>query len=198
MTPAATTRLSADERRGRVLEAATRAFARTGYAATSTDAVAKEAGVSQPYVVRIFGTKLELFLEVFDVATRRVLDAFQAVIDAGEVDPTTEEPLEPLGQVYSELVREDRDIMQIMIHGFAAAGDAEIGRFARRRMSEIFEVARSAGADDEQVRAFLAQGMLINVMLAMGALENIDESPAIRSLAECILGDELATLLDAS
>ena len=39
--------MTADDRRELVLAAATRAFARTGYAGTSTDAVAKEAGVSQ-------------------------------------------------------------------------------------------------------------------------------------------------------
>ena len=50
--------MTAEDRRELVLAAATRAFARGGYAGTSTDAVAKEAGVSQPYVVRIFGTKL--------------------------------------------------------------------------------------------------------------------------------------------
>ena len=58
--------MSAEDRRELVLEAGTRAFAHGGYHGTSTDAVAKEAGVSQPYVVRIFGTKLELFLEVFE------------------------------------------------------------------------------------------------------------------------------------
>ena len=71
MKPTApSTRMTAEDRRELVLEAATRAFAHGGYAGTSTDAVAKEAGVSQPYVVRIFGTKLELFLEVFERACR--------------------------------------------------------------------------------------------------------------------------------
>src|SRR3954468_7030533 len=79
-----TTRMSAEDRRELVLRAATRAFARGGYAGTSTDKVAREAGVSQPYVVRIFGTKLELFLEVFERATERIRVAFEAVID----DPT--------------------------------------------------------------------------------------------------------------
>ena len=48
-------RMNADDRRELVLAAATRAFARSGYAGTSTDAVAREAGVSQPYVVRLYG-----------------------------------------------------------------------------------------------------------------------------------------------
>ncbi|MCW2759669.1 MAG: hypothetical protein JWO46_3415, partial [Nocardioidaceae bacterium] len=67
-----TTRMSAEDRRELVLQAAVRAFAHSGYAGTSTDAVAKEAGVSQPYVVRIFGTKLDLFLEVFDRVMARI------------------------------------------------------------------------------------------------------------------------------
>ena len=52
--------MSAEERRELVLTAATRAFARGGFAGTSTDTIAREAGVSQPYVVRIFGTKQDI------------------------------------------------------------------------------------------------------------------------------------------
>src|SRR6478752_10724106 len=83
-------RMSADERRELVLAAATRAFARGGYHGTSTDAVAKEAGVSQPYVVRMFGTKLDLFLEVFERSVGRIRDAFAAVLDEGPFDPASE------------------------------------------------------------------------------------------------------------
>ena len=68
--------MNADERREQVLDAATRAFARTGYAGTSTDVVAREAGVSQPYVVRMFGTKRDLFLAVFERSTHRIQDTF--------------------------------------------------------------------------------------------------------------------------
>src|SRR3954449_3918510 len=90
-TPPPVTRMSADDRRAQVLAAATRAFARTGYAGTSTDAVAREGGVSQPYVVRMFGTKLDLFLAVFDRATDRVKSAFTAVVDEGSFDPDRDE-----------------------------------------------------------------------------------------------------------
>src|SRR5213596_3255057 len=84
-------RMNADERRDQVLAAATRAFAGGGYAGTSTDVVAREAGVSQPYVVRMFGTKLELFLAVFERATDRVKSAFTAVVDEGSFDPDRDE-----------------------------------------------------------------------------------------------------------
>src|ERR1051326_8748278 len=80
-TPTPIRRMNADERREQVLAAATRAFARTGYAGTRTDVIAREAGVSQPYVVRMFGTKRALFLEVFGRSTERIRDAFSAVLD---------------------------------------------------------------------------------------------------------------------
>lgn len=188
MTPAPTSRLSAEDRRERVLVSATHAFARTGYAATSTDAVAKEAGVSQPYVVRIFGTKLDLFLEVVDRATARMRDAFAEVVDSGAVDPTSEEWFLPLALVYAELIDRDRAAMQVMMHGFMAASEPAIGELARRRMGEINQVVLGSGCTPEQARDFVAQGMLLNVMLAIGAPEHLGESPGLASLAECAFG----------
>ena len=55
-------RLTADERRAAVIEAAVIAFAEGGLAGTSTEDIARLAGVSQPYLFRLFGTKRELFL----------------------------------------------------------------------------------------------------------------------------------------
>ena len=80
------TRMSAEARRELILAAATRAFAEQGYAATTTDTVAREAGVSQPYVVRMFGTKLRLFVEVFGHAAERIIEAFERELDAQPFD----------------------------------------------------------------------------------------------------------------
>src|SRR4051812_11529136 len=114
-------RMSAEERRELVLAAAARAFARTGYAGTSTDAVAREAGVSQPYVVRIFGTKLELFLEVLERSVLRIRNAFEEVLAAGPFDPDSDDDWSRMGLAYSELLA-DRDLLQVMMHGFSAGG----------------------------------------------------------------------------
>src|ERR1700754_4245238 len=124
-------RMNADDRRELVLEAATRAFARSGYAGTSTDAVAKEAGVSQPYVVRLFGTKLELFLEVFERAVGRIKAAFEEVLDAGPFDPESEDDRARMGLAYTELLR-DHDFLQVMMHGFSNGDVPEIAAAARR------------------------------------------------------------------
>ena len=62
MTPATAQRLTADERRDAVIAAATVEFARGGYAGTSTQAIARRVGVSQPYLFQLYATKKDLFL----------------------------------------------------------------------------------------------------------------------------------------
>jgi len=56
-----TTRHSAAERRDDVLDAALLEFADHGYEGASTEDIARRAGISQPYLFRLFGTKKELF-----------------------------------------------------------------------------------------------------------------------------------------
>ena len=177
-----------DERRDLVLEAATRCFARTGFAGTSTDAIAKEAGVSQPYVVRIFGTKQNLFLEAFARAGSRVLDAFAAVLDEGPFDPADEDDRARLGTAYTDLLA-DRELMLVMLHGFAAGDNAEIGARARAAMSEISALLRGAGMTEEEVRDFVAQGMLLTVLMAMRAPEHVADSEQLQALVGCTFGE---------
>src|SRR3954453_14791134 len=57
-----TVRRSADERREQIRGIAIEHFAVGGYRATSTNVIAREAGISQPYLFRLFRTKQELFL----------------------------------------------------------------------------------------------------------------------------------------
>ncbi len=189
-SPPTTSRLSAEARRELVLAAAMRAFAQGGYAGTSTDAVAREAGVSQPYVVRIFGTKLELFLEVFTMATERIGAAFEAVLADGSFDPEDEQDWERMGTAYTELIV-DRDFLLVMMHGFSAGGVPEIAAAARRGMGNIFAILKQTGCTDEKARDFVAQGMLLNVMLAMRAPEHVAENDSLARFTVCAFGDAL-------
>ena len=75
-----------------------------GYAGTSTDAVAREAGVSQPYVVRMFGTKLDLFLEVFVRGPGGSGWPSPRVLDGGPFDPEGEDDWDRMGLAYTELL----------------------------------------------------------------------------------------------
>lgn len=184
--------MPAEQRRALVLRAAATAFARDGYAGTTTDVVAREAGVSQPYVVRMFGTKLELFLAVFAAATDGIEQAFTTVVDDG-FDPQQESDWARLGQAYSDLLA-DRDRLLVLMHGFVASGVPEIGEQARRSMAAIYEVIRGAGATAEQARDFVARGMLLNVMIAIDAPGHLHDPGPLAELSRCAFGPQLARL----
>ena len=189
-SPDKATRMSAEDRRELVLTAATRAFARGGFHGTSTDAVAREAGVSQPYVVRIFGTKLELFLEVFDRAVVRIRTAFEDVLDDGPFDAEDDDDWGRLGLAYSGLLG-DRDFLQVMMHGFSAGAVDEIAAAARGCMGDVFATIKRTGCTDERARDFVAYGMLLNVMLSMRAPEHATGDDPLSDLTRCAMGDAM-------
>lgn len=71
-TGAGRARLPRAERVQQILAAAARAFARGGYAATSMDEIAAEAGVSKLLLYRDFEGKRQLYEAVLEAAVRRL------------------------------------------------------------------------------------------------------------------------------
>jgi AcrR family transcriptional regulator len=81
-TPPTRQLLPREQRQASLLQAAARAFARAGYAATSMDDVAAEAGVSRLIVYRHFASKEELYRSVLDQVAQRLHDEFVAGLGA--------------------------------------------------------------------------------------------------------------------
>ncbi|MGP3912574.1 TetR/AcrR family transcriptional regulator [Nonomuraea sp. 10N515B] len=67
-------RLRRTERREQILDAATQAFARSGYAATSLDDVAREASLTRALLYRHFDSKADLYRAVLDRACQRLVE----------------------------------------------------------------------------------------------------------------------------
>lgn len=67
-------RMARAERREQILDAATRAFARTGFTATGLGDIADEAGVTHVILYRHFASKAELYRAVLDRARSRLAD----------------------------------------------------------------------------------------------------------------------------
>src|SRR6478735_2527825 len=96
-------RKSAEVRREEIIEIALRHFAVGGYNGTSTEAVAREAGISQPYLFRLFRTKRELFLACHREMHRRI----RATFERAAADAPPGEALKAMGDAYLGLL-EDR------------------------------------------------------------------------------------------
>jgi AcrR family transcriptional regulator len=156
-------RMSADERREEILKTALPDFAIGGLHGTSTEAIAKRAGISQPYLFRLFGTKKDLFVACIERCFDRTEGTFRAAAEADDAGA----PLEAMGKAYVELLA-DRELLLSQMQTYAACGDDEIRVVVRRRWGELYRtVERLSGAPADEVRAFFATGMLLNVAAAI-------------------------------
>ena len=155
---------TSDERREQVIGAAVKEFAAHGYHATSTSSIAKRAGISQPYIYALFPNKRELFL----AADRYVVDRIRhAFLDAARGKDTSEERLEAMGQAYMELLA-NRDEIRFQMQAHAAAGNPDLAGPVREEFTGLWEdVKRISGASDDEVRDFMAKGMLLNVFASL-------------------------------
>jgi AcrR family transcriptional regulator len=173
VTPAATTRRTAEERRETVLEAAIKEFAENGYFAARTAGIAERAGISQPYIYALFPNKRELFLAAHRAVHDRLRDGFIAAARGGG---SVDERLERMGQAYYEFLG-DRDNLLMQLQGHAAAAaNPELREEIRSCFVDVRdEIARASGAGEDRVREFLATGMLLNVVAAL----DLDKADAV-------------------
>ncbi|MEU7697258.1 MULTISPECIES: TetR/AcrR family transcriptional regulator [unclassified Streptomyces] len=164
-------RMSAEERRESVIRAAMSEFSRGGYHGTSTEAIAQRVGVSQPYLFRLFPGKKAIFL----AASERCISDTVRVFEEASEGLTGEEALHAMATAYTRIIAEDPDrlLMQMQVYvtvaAAEAAGDHEFGEAVRAGWTSLWETVHLAlGADVEETTTFLAYGMLINTLVAMG------------------------------
>jgi AcrR family transcriptional regulator len=159
------TRQTAEVRREAVLEAARVEFALRGLHGASTDAIARRAGISQPYLFRLFGSKKELFLAVNEACFALTLDTFRAAA-AGK---SGTDALRAIGDAYRGLIESDRTMLQGQLQAYAVSvEDEDVRESSRRGYGRLVDYVETvSGADRQTISMFFATGMLLNVLVAM-------------------------------
>jgi AcrR family transcriptional regulator len=162
--------MPAAERRELVLEAAVAEFAVHGMAGTSTEDVARRAGISQPYLFRLFPTKKALFLALVERCFERVRDTFTAAA----ADLTGDEALTAMADAYERLL-DDRTLLLLQMQAYAACDDLDVRAVTRTGFKQLWELSeRLTGLPFQTIVDFFAVGMLMNVAAAMD-LPSVDE-----------------------
>src|SRR3954471_11629423 len=152
-------RQTAEERRESVLLAALPEFAAGGLSGTSTEAIARRAGISQPYLFRLYPTKKALFLAAVSRGFQRVGETFTAAADGLSGEPA----IEAMGVAYLELLA-DRDLLLTQLHAYAASDDAEVRTVTRKEFRTLWQlVERITGLPEQRIQQFFATGMMLNV-----------------------------------
>jgi AcrR family transcriptional regulator len=171
MTETATRqRMPAEQRRELVLDVALREFAVRGLYGTSTEDVARHAGISQPYLFRLFPTKKKLFLALVGRCFGRMRDTFAVAAEG----LTGEEAMIAMADSYTKLL-DDRTLLLMQMQVYAASADEEIQQTARDEYRKLWELCeRLTGLPFQTIVDFFAVGMLMNVGAALN-LPAVDE-----------------------
>src|SRR5215208_4832567 len=178
---AATERKTREERREAVLDAALVVFAADGFSGASTEEIAAKAGISQPYVFRLFGTKKELFKSVIGRCFRETLETFQRAAEGKRGQAA----LEAMGEAYTGRLLPDRVRLRAQMQAYAACDDAEICEVVREGYGDLVAyVERVSCLPPADVSRFFATGMLLNVIASM-SLATSGEPWAERLLQGC-------------
>lgn len=180
-----TERKTAEERREQVLGAAREVFAEHGLSGASTDEIARKAGISQPYLFRLFRTKKELFIAAVERCYAETLETFKAAAEG----KTGDEALLAMGNAYGDLIRSNPNRLRLQMQSYAACDDPDVREVARRGYGELVEfVERASGLPIERVADFFSRGMLINVIASMDLLDSKD-TWARRLIEGCMYHD---------
>lgn len=170
--PAAGSTVKSDQRRQVVLKAAVACFAHKGFYGTSTAEIAERAGISQPYLYRLFANKEALFADAVHYVSELLSKNLMAYVAADARSP--EAALNAAKRAYSALIQ-DHDVMRFLMQANCATAepvvrDAVCACYAKQTKL----VSELLGGDPDAVRQWFGAGMLENVSTAL-RLGDIDE-----------------------
>ena len=173
------------DRRGQILAAAVRVFARESFEATRMSDVAREAGVAYGLVYHYFGSKDAVLLAVFREAWARLL---AAVALAEETGKTAVEQLELVVRIVLRVWRDEPDLVRLLVREVTRSSHLsaeldEIGR-AFASLERIVRRGQTEGSFrqslDPRLAAWLLYGALEEVLTGwvLGQLPDDPESVA--------------------
>ncbi len=143
-------------------------FARTGYFGTSTETIARLAGISHAYLFRLFGTKKDLFLACAERTCERTLATFRAAAERWHAEPRAADRARRHGHGLPRACSRTASCSSSRCSSGRRARIPTSATVARAHYGEVIEeVERLSGADPDALRAFFARGMLLNVAAAM-------------------------------
>jgi len=156
-------RIPRADRQDQVLDAAVLEFGEHGWHGGRVEGIAARAGISHPYLLRLFSSKRELFIAAMDRAFARMEQAFTEAVERDGGDPIL-----ALGEAYRLLLREDPAALRLHMHALAVAGDEQVGAAVTGRYAALLGRMRElSGASEDRVRTCFAVGLTLTVVTVL-------------------------------
>jgi AcrR family transcriptional regulator len=161
-------RLTAEERRTGILDAALAAFSQSGYHSASIDDIAREAGVSKALIYEHFASKQELYADLIARNARELTQRIGAALVGVELESSASRLATGLDAFFA-FVEERRDAWRML---FREAADPETAAVLDRMVEQVTAEVTVLIAQDPGARA----------------LDSAEEDRALRLLAEMLVG----------
>ena len=173
-------RHSADERRRLVIEAASQEFAAFGLYGATGESISYRAGISHPYLLRLFGSKKDLFRAVIDNAFEDLTAGLAERVNGGGAERSYSALEQAIEQVLEQGQRS-----ALLLQFLAACGDDEIRPVVRRRFAELYDqLAHLSEGDEDELRAVFERVVFRSATAAMRLPEIASREPWARRLLE--------------
>jgi AcrR family transcriptional regulator len=144
-------RLSGEERRAAILEAALAVFADRGYHASSIDDIAREGGVSKALIYEHFDSKQKLYEELLQQHAGELFERLAAAMD--EAGDTGAARLATGLDAFYRFVEEHRVAWRML---FREANDPEMVAVLERIVAQVTDVVAALIAEDHGARSLHA------------------------------------------
>ncbi len=191
-------RLSADERRASIIEAAKRLFAQNGFHGVSIDEIVKAVGVSPAILYRHFNSKEELYEAVLHEFSCTRESYVETVV---EDDIGFENVLRGMTRVFVSSIVKNPDLLKMELHSQLEGSDASREFFLNRWKSftdyieyNLAELQAQGRIDEINVKvaALMYQGMIREVLLlkclqAGDRFENVSIDDLVNQLIDLFL-----------
>ena len=127
-------RLKAPQRREQLIEVATKLFARNGYEATTTAAIALAAGVTEPILYRHFKSKQELFVAIVRAVSQQTMQHWQELI-GGITDPV--ERIRRIAKEFPQHTKALDDAYHVLHGALSTSRDRKVIAVMREHYAQI-------------------------------------------------------------
>jgi AcrR family transcriptional regulator len=161
-------RLTAEERRTGILDAALAVFSQHGYHSASIDDIAREAGVSKALIYEHFASKQELYADLIARNTRELTQRIGAALVGVEIESGAARLATGLDAFFA-FVEERRDAWRML---FREVADPETAAVLDRMLEQVTAEVTALIAQDPGARA----------------LDRVEDQRALRLLAEMLVG----------
>lgn len=127
-------RLKAAQRREQLMEVATKLFAKNGYEATTTAAIAAMAGITEPILYRHFKSKQELFVAIVKSMSDRTMRYWRELIE-GVNDPA--EQIRRIATAMPQHMDTLDDAYHVLHGALATSRDRKVQTVMREHYTQI-------------------------------------------------------------